>query len=38
MMIINPPFSLKAPLREALDVVGPLLARGTGHSFSLEHS
>ena len=25
-------------LREAIDVVGPVLARGTGHSFSLEHS
>jgi len=38
MVVINPPFSLKDKLREAMDVVGPVLARGTGHSFSLEHS
>jgi hypothetical protein len=25
-------------LREAMEVVGPALARGTGHSWAVEHS
>ena len=38
MFVINPPFTLKEKLKEALAVVGPALARGTGHSWEVEHS
>jgi 23S rRNA (adenine2030-N6)-methyltransferase len=38
MVVINPPYSLKDKLQEAINVIGPALARGTGHSFQLEHA
>jgi 23S rRNA (adenine2030-N6)-methyltransferase len=36
--VVNAPFTLKDKLREAMEVVGPALARGTGHSWAVEHS
>ena len=38
MFVVNAPFTLKDKLREAMEVVGPALARGTGHSWAVEHS
>jgi 23S rRNA (adenine2030-N6)-methyltransferase len=38
MFVINPPFTLKDQIRQALDVVGPALARGTGKSWQVEAS
>jgi 23S rRNA (adenine2030-N6)-methyltransferase len=38
MFVINPPFTLKDQIRQALDVVGPALARGSGKSWQVESS
>jgi 23S rRNA (adenine2030-N6)-methyltransferase len=38
MFVINPPFTLKDQIRQALDVVGPALARGSGKHWGVESS
>jgi len=37
MVVINPPHTLAGQLREALAVVGPILARGAGQGWGVEH-